>query len=72
MKKFRTKKRDTYRNFASGILEIFEEKLEELNISLPDIQREGKQDEARIYGKNYYDLLDEISDFIRLNKRCIV
>ena len=72
MKKFRTKKRNIYRNFASGILEILEEKLEELNISLPDNQREGKQDEARIYGENYYDLLDEISDFIRLNKRCIV
>ncbi len=72
MKKFRTKKRNIYRNFASGILEIFEEKLEELNISLPDNQREGKQEEARIYGENYYDLLDEISDFIRLNKRCIV
>ncbi len=72
MKKFRTKKKDTYRNLASGILEIFEEKLEELNISLPDDQREGRQDEARIYGENYYDLLDEISDFIKLNKRCII
>ena len=55
--------------FASQILEIFEEKLEELDITLPD--RSGKEnlDEARIYGSNYYDLEDRIVDFISINKK---
>ena len=33
-------------------------KLEELGITLPDDLREGKEDESRIFGKNYYELED--------------
>ena len=59
----------TVNEFLSQILEIFEEKLEELDITLPD--RSGKEnlDEARIYGSNYYDLEDKIIYFISINKK---
>lgn len=72
MKLFRTKKKVkksvSEREFAQAIIEIFEEKLDELNITLPDKFREGKKDEARIFGDNYYDLEYQISDFIRNNE----
>lgn len=55
--------------FASEIVEIFEEKLEELNIILPDKFRESKENEARIFGSNYYDLCDRITEFIRINRK---
>jgi len=72
----KTKKRQrkciTDKEFAEEIIEIFEEKLEELNISLPDKCREGNEDESRIYGKTYYDLRDEIEDLIYINKKKLV
>ena len=40
------------------IMGVFENKLEELGITLPDDLREGKEDESRIFGKNYYELED--------------
>lgn len=70
---FKTKKiSKTDREFAREIIDIFEEKLEELNITLPDKFKEGKKSEARIFGNNYYDLEDEISEFISLNKRLLL
>lgn len=70
---FKTKKiSKTDREFAREIIDIFEEKLEELNITLPDKFKENKKSEARIFGNNYYDLEDEISEFISLNKRLLV
>lgn len=67
---FKTKKqRKTEQEFAAEILEIFEEKLEELNVTLPNSNREGKEDEARIFGSDYYDLEDRIAEFIRMNKK---
>ena len=45
MKLFKTKKQTkTEQEFAAEILEIFEEKLEELNVTLPNSDREGKED----------------------------
>lgn len=66
-KRIRTCKTDE--EFAAEILEIFEEKLEELNITLPDKDRQGNKDEARIFGSNYYDLESNIAEFISMNKR---
>lgn len=59
----------TVNEFATQILEIFEEKLEELDITLPDRSHSQNIDEARIYGSNYYDLEDKIIDFISINKK---
>ena len=57
------------RDFTDEIIEIFEEKLEELGITLPDSQREESSDEARIYGSNYYELESSITEFISANKK---
>lgn len=68
----RRKKGITEKEFAEEILEIFEERLDKLNISLPDKNRESNNTETRIYGSNYYDLRDEIEDLIYRNKKRLV
>lgn len=68
----RRKKGITEKEFAEEILEIFEERLDKLNISLPDKNRESNNTESRIYGSNYYDLRDEIEDLIYRNKKRLV
>jgi len=73
MKLFKTKKQTkTEQEFAAEILEIFEEKLEELNVTLPNSDREGKDDEARIFGSDYYDLEDKVAELLRNNKKQLV
>ena len=73
MKLFKTKKQTkTEQEFAAEILEIFEEKLEELNVTLPNSNREGKEDEARIFGSDYYDLEDKVAELLRNNKKQLV
>lgn len=52
--------RNIEREFASEIVEIFEEKLEELDISLPNIKANIKK-----------ELISEIEDFIYINKRVL-
>ena len=46
------------------ILEQFENVLDRNNISIPDNDREGGEDEARIYGETYYQLEDTIVDIL--------
>lgn len=53
-------KRNIEREFASEIVEIFEEKLEELDISLPNIKANIRK-----------ELISEIEDFIYINKRVL-
>lgn len=67
--KRRIKTCKTDEEVAAQILEIFEEKLDELDISLPDKDREGNEDEARIFGSTYYDLESDVAEFISMNKR---
>ena len=50
-------KRNIEREFASEIVEIFEEKLEELDITLPNIKANVRK-----------ELISEIEDFIYINK----
>lgn len=52
--------RNIEREFASEIVEIFEEKLEELDISLPNIKSNIRK-----------ELISEIEDFIYINKRVL-
>lgn len=68
-KKKRSKINPNIREASNQIIEIFEEKLEELDITLPDKDRSLNVDEARIYGTNYYDLEDRISEFLNTNKK---
>lgn len=54
---------------AADIIDIFEELLDRLNITLPDKWREGEEDEARIFGDTYYELEDKIAKRLRKEVR---
>lgn len=58
------------REFALEIVEIFEEKLEELNVTLPGI-RDKESYEQRITNKVKKDLICEIEDFVYANKETL-
>ena len=76
MNLFKTKKMKqksiTDTEFARAIIEIFEEKLDELDITLPDKLKLSEKNQARIFGNNYFDLEDQISELIRLNKKQLI
>lgn len=57
------------KDFASEIVEIFEEKLDELNITLPGIIVDNEDKESRIKKKLRNELISEIEDFIYSNKK---
>lgn len=57
------------RQFASEIVEIFEEKLEELNITLPGIVK--NDEDKRIKSKVRNELISEIEDFVYSNKNTL-
>lgn len=59
------------REFASEIVEIFEEKLEELNLTLPGLICDNEDREARIKSKVKKELISEIEDFIYANKKTL-
>lgn len=50
---------------ADDIINIFEELLDRLDITLPDKWREGEEDEARIFGDTYYELEGKIVERLR-------
>lgn len=52
-------------NTADDIIDIFEELLDRLDITLPDEWREGEEDEARIFGDTYYELENKIVERLR-------
>jgi hypothetical protein len=52
-------------NLAADIIDIFEELLDELDITLPDKWRADEEDEARIFGDTYYDLENKIVERLR-------
>lgn len=56
------------REIASEIIDIVEDKLAELEVDLPDKFKEGREDEAIIFGSNYFDLEDKITECIIENK----
>lgn len=59
------------REFASEIVEIFEEKLEELNVTLPGLICNSEDRDARIKSKVKQELISEIEDFIYANKKTL-
>ncbi len=59
------------REFASEIVEIFEEKLEELNVTLPGLICDNEDRDARIKSKVKKELISEIEDFIYANKKIL-
>lgn len=52
------------RELSANIISLFEELLEENDISIPDDERNGEEGEARIFGQTYYDLEDRIVDLM--------
>ena len=52
-------------NTAADIIGIFEELLDELDITLPDKWRADEEDEARIFGETYYELENKIVERLR-------
>ena len=56
-------------NTAADIIDIFEELLDRLDITLPDEWREGEEDEARIFGDTYYELENKIVERLRKEVR---
>ena len=55
-------------NTADDLIDIFEELLDRLDITLPDKWREGEEDEARIFGDTYYELEEKIVKRLRKEK----
>lgn len=51
---------DKIREITIGILDMFEEVLEEHDIYIPDEHRTGDESEACLYGATYYELEDRI------------
>ena len=52
-------------NTADDIIDIFEELLDRLDITIPDQWREGEEYEARIFGDTYYELENKIVERLR-------
>lgn len=50
---------------ADDIIDIFEELLDRLDITIPDKWREDEEDEARIFGDTYYELENQIVERLR-------
>ena len=53
---------------ADDIIDIFEELLDRLDITIPDKWREGEEDEARIFGDTYYELENKIVERLKKEK----
>ena len=52
------------RLIANQICELFEDLLEKHDITIPDDDREGNEDEARLYGMTYAKLEDTITSVL--------
>ena len=63
---FKNKCKD--KEFASEIVEIFEEKLSDFNVTLPGITEQEEDNNLKIRSKVKNDLICEIEDFISANK----
>ena len=52
---------------ADDIIDMFEELLDRLDITLPDKQRKDKENESRIFGDAYYELENKIVERLKRN-----
>jgi len=58
---------DEARELAFAIIGEFEELLAQHNMAIPSSDREGRKEEACIYGDAYYELEDEITELLMKN-----
>lgn len=56
-------------DIADELIDIFEELLDRLDITLPDKWRDGEEDEARIFGDTYYELESKIVERLKKEAR---
>ena len=61
-----------YNEFASEIVEIFEEKLEELNITLTTKSKETENKDSRVSNELRKELVYKIEEFIYSNKNKLI
>lgn len=59
------------RPIANQICEQFEDLLEKHDITIPDEDREGNEDEARLYGMTYAKLEDTITSILMVTAEMI-
>lgn len=52
------------RQFSADICEVFEDLLDKHNITVPDKNREGDETEARLYGDEYSDTEDYVTQIL--------
>lgn len=55
-------------NIAADIIDIFEELLDRLDITIPDKWRVNEEDEARIFGDTYFELENKIVERLKKEK----
>ena len=53
------------RVYAAVICDAFEDLLDKHDITIPDLEREGNEDEARIYGLTYENLENRVFDILK-------
>lgn len=51
--------------YAWAILDLFEDLLDEKEINIPSDDREGNDEEARLYGEEYFDLEDKVIGLLK-------
>ena len=51
-------------DYAADICNEFENLLEQYDITIPDEYRSGEEDEARLFGAEYSNMLDYITDIL--------
>ena len=51
--------------YAWAILDLFEDLLDEKEIDIPSDDREGNDEEARLYGEEYFDLEDKVIGLLK-------
>ena len=51
-------------NVATDIVEVFENLLDENNITIPDEDRTGDEGEARLFGATYCNVIDEVEEIL--------
>lgn len=52
------------RSFSADICDVFEDLLDKYNITIPDEDRTGDESEAKLYGMEYSDTEDYITQIL--------
>ena len=66
-----TRDRISLREVAANICDLFEDVLDEHDISIPDENRQGDEDEARLYGKAHWEVEEKVAEILNSLVRVI-